>query len=68
MLQWTEPNVQHYVLWVGESWDKERVQKLLEEKLPAHDILWFENPQARRSVKALPHYQIFTRQRTQSRL
>eukprot|EP01105_Mastigella_eilhardi_P020081 TRINITY_DN4762_c0_g1_i1.p1 TRINITY_DN4762_c0_g1~~TRINITY_DN4762_c0_g1_i1.p1 ORF type:complete len:184 (-),score=53.10 TRINITY_DN4762_c0_g1_i1:45-596(-) len=57
---YTEVCVTHYVLWSGVPLDRARVEAALAVELPGHCIIWFENG-ARKSIKALPHVQVFAR-------
>ncbi|ORX48092.1 hypothetical protein BCR36DRAFT_584406, partial [Piromyces finnis] len=58
---WLEPNIGHFVLWTSEEFTREHAGKILHEKFPESDIIYFSNTPDKKSVKGVCHYQIFTR-------
>jgi len=60
---WLEPNIEHYVLWTSVEFTREHAGKILHEKFPESDIIYFSNTPDKKSVKGVCHYQIFVKQR-----
>ena len=58
---WLEPNIEHFVLWTSEEFTREHVGKILNEKFPDSDVIYFTNTPDRKTVKSVCHYQIFVR-------
>jgi len=58
---WLEPNIEHFVLWTSEEFTKEHAGKIIHEKFPEYDVIYFTNSPDKKSVKGVSHYQIFVR-------
>jgi len=58
---WLEPNIEHYVLWTSVEFTREHAGKILNEKFPDSDLIYFTNTPDKKSVKGVCHYQIFVR-------
>jgi len=58
---WLEPNIEHFVLWTSEEFTREHAGRILHEKFPDSDLIYFTNTPDKKSVKGVCHYQIFLR-------
>lgn len=60
---WLEQGVTHYLLWSLEEIPNDEAKRIIEEKFPSkkYDVLFFTNTPEKKSVKGVPHYQIFVK-------
>jgi hypothetical protein len=65
---WLEPNIEHFVLWTSEEFTREHAGKIVHEKFPESEVIYFSNTPDKKSVKGVCHYQIFVRPRTAIKL
>lgn len=60
-----EKNIKHYVLWLNPMlkykyiYDKKFIHKLLKKKIKNKQFYFYMNKIDKRSVKTIPHYQVF---------
>jgi|TARA_Y100000389_G_C17146425_1_gene357463 hypothetical protein len=58
-------NIKHYVLWLNPMlkynyiYDKKFINKLLKKKIKNKEFYFYMNSNDKRSIKTVPHYQVF---------
>jgi hypothetical protein len=58
-------NIKHYVLWLHPMIkqkhinDRKFIHKLLKTKIKSNEFHFYMNPQKYKSIKSIPHYQVF---------
>lgn len=58
-------NIKHYVLWLHPMLkqkhinDKKFIYKLLKAQIKNNEFYFYMNPQKYKSIKSIPHYQVF---------